>query len=94
MSLHRCSWRWIPAVLIALAPTALAFATQTVVSARDGAAAAVEEHLSKSRDATLRACAERNIQLPPDLLKWVDADRDARRAIYGSWSDPIRSLLA
>jgi len=94
MSLHRCSWRWISAVLIALAPTALAFTTQTDVSARDDAAAAVEEYLSKSRDATLRACAERNIQLPPDFLKWVDADRDARRAIYGSWSDPIRSLLA
>jgi len=94
MALRRYSWQWISAVVVGLAAAAPASTNAADESARDGATAAAEQYLTQSRNATLRACNEQNIRLPADFLKWVSTDRDARRAIYGSWSDPLRSLLA
>ena len=88
------AWRWISAAVILASVGVFECAAVTERPHGDAAAAAVDAHVAATRSATLRECDERNIRLPADFLAWVDGDRDARRAIYGSWSDPLRSLLA
>ncbi len=88
------AWNWIGAAVILSSLGIFECAAVAERPSGDAAAAAVDAHVAASRSAAIRECNEQNIQLPPEFLAWVDGDRDARRAIYGSWSDPLRSLLA
>lgn len=88
------AWKWISAAVILSSVGVFECAAVTDRPHGDAAAAAVNTHVAATRSATIRECDERNIRLPAEFLAWVDGDRDARRAIYGSWSDPLRSLLA
>ena len=54
---------------------------------------AVRQHVTRARAATLDACRERGISLPPDFLAWVDRDQARRTAVYGWRPDPLPVLL-
>ncbi len=54
---------------------------------------AVRQHVTRARAATLDACRERGISLPPDFLAWIDRDPARRTAVYGWRPDPLPVLL-
>ncbi|MBU3684634.1 MAG: hypothetical protein FGM39_11610 [Phycisphaerales bacterium] len=54
---------------------------------------AVRQHVTRARAATLDACRERGISLPPDFVAWVDRDPARRTAVYGWRPDPMPVLL-
>jgi hypothetical protein len=88
---YRC--RCLAAVVLVWCGSVANSAASAGDAATTDAASIMDAFLSKTKEETLRACSERGIQLPDDFLQWVNADPDARRAIFGSWANPLRSLL-
>ncbi|MDI9403222.1 MAG: hypothetical protein QM516_05060 [Limnohabitans sp.] len=56
--------------------------------------AAIDAFIDETRASTLARARDLKIELPPDFLAWIDADRALRLSVYGSRADPLPVLLA